>query len=54
MGKCVFRHMQTAKTDLRLGGLHMPEDMQSDQGFHCMLTESLDTTIMYDGEQRPR
>ena len=25
--------------------------MQSDQGLHCMLTESLDTTECMDGEQ---
>ena len=28
--------------------------MQSDQGLHCLLTESLDTTECMNGEQRPQ
>ena len=28
--------------------------MQSDQGLHCLLTESLDTTECMKGEQKPR
>ena len=27
--------------------------IQSDQGLHCLLTESLDTTEYMNGEQRP-
>ena len=29
-------------------------DGQSDQGFHCLLIESLDATGCLNGEQRPR
>ena len=36
--KCVFWHMQTAKSDL---------------GLHCPLTESFDTSECMNGEQRP-
>ena len=39
--KCVFGHMRIVKS------------VQSDQGLHCLLTESLDTTECMNGEQRP-
>ena len=34
--KCVIRHMRTAKAQIG--------PTQSDQGIHCPLTESMDTT----------
>ena len=46
MGKHVFRHMQwRPRSDCT--------KVQSDQGLHCLLTESLDTTECMNGEQRP-
>ena len=41
MQKHIFGHMQTAK-----------DSAQSDQGLHCPLTESVDTTECMNGEQR--
>ena len=40
MDKSVFGHMRTVRTYV-----------QSDQGFHCLLTESLDITGSINGEQ---
>ena len=47
MIKCVFRHMQTGKPRSDFASV------QSDQGLHCLLAESLDTTECMNGEQRP-
>ena len=40
--KCVLRSWADSED---------PEDAQSDQGLHCTLTESLDTTKYMNGEQ---
>ena len=47
MQKRVFGHMRTAKARSDCA------DAQSDQGLHCPLAESLDTTECMKGEQRP-
>ena len=45
MQKQVFRHMQIAKAQLCAS-------VQTDQGLHCPLAESLDITECMNGEQR--
>ena len=45
--KSVFGHMWTAKAQISC------TSVQSDQGLHCQLKESLDTTECIDEEQRP-
>ena len=46
MGKCVLGHMQTGRP--KSGCV----DTKSDQGLHCLLTESLDITEYMNGEKR--
>ena len=44
MRKRVFRYMRTVKAQISL------RKVQADQGVHCPLTESLDTTECKNGE----
>ena len=45
--KRLFGHIRTAKAQISCAS------NQSDQGIHCPLAESLDTTECMNGEQRP-
>ena len=47
-GETVFEHMRKEKAKSACAY------MQSDQGFHCLLTDSFDTTDCINGEHMPR